>query len=100
MSFDDLEAMDQYDWPVAAEQAYPVFGRTTPAGELVQPTKADLFWMEGALAAILAYYRQAKATFRPSHRGRRGVVPPVEETLSVTTISGEAQVYLRLPAFD
>lgn len=100
MSFDDLEAMDKYDWPVAAEQAYPVFGRTTPAGELVQPTKADVFWMEGALAGILAYYLQAKETFGPAKGVRQSGVPPAEVTLSVATISGEAQVYLRLPAFD
>jgi hypothetical protein len=94
MSFDDLDAMAKYDWPVAAENAYPIFGRTTRKQEIVLPTKADVFWMEGALAAILAYLPQHK------RRGYRRVSHPTETTLSVTTISGEAQVYLRLPAFD
>ncbi len=91
MSFDDLDALAKYDWPVAAEDAYPVFGRTAPANEIVQPTKADVFWFEGALASILAFLSQHK---------RVTVVKPVEVTLPVTTIGGQAQVYLRMPAFE
>ncbi len=94
MSFGDLDAMAKYDWPVAAENAYPVFGRTTRAGEIVQPTKADAFWMEGVLAGILAFLSHHKRALR------RSVIKPIEVTLPVTTISGQAQVYLRLPAFE
>ncbi len=94
MSFDDLDAMAKYDWLVAAENAYPVFGRTTPDGEIVQPTKADVFWMEGALAGILAFLTHHKRALR------RTVLKPVEITLPITTISGQAQVCLRLPAFS
>jgi hypothetical protein len=55
MSFEDLDAMAQYAWPVAAPQAYPVFGRTTPTHEIVLPPPSDLLWMEGALAGLVAY---------------------------------------------
>ncbi|MCP4199653.1 MAG: hypothetical protein GY762_21115 [Proteobacteria bacterium] len=94
MSFDDLDALAKYDWPVAAENAYPVFGRTTRAGEIVQPTKADAFWIEGVLASITAFLSRHKRVLHPT------VVKPVEVTLPVTTISDQAQVYLRLPAFE
>lgn len=90
MSFDDLDALAKYNWPVAAENAYPVFGRTTRTGEIIQSTKADVFWMEGALAGILAFLSHHKRALR------RSVIKPVEITLPVTTISGQAQVYLRL----
>lgn len=57
MSFEDLDAMAQYDWPVAAPQAYPVFGCTTLPHAIVLPAKADLRWMEGALAGLVAYVK-------------------------------------------
>ncbi len=90
MAFDDLDAMEKYGWQAATEYAYPVFGRTTPDGTIVQPLKADTFWMEGALAAILDYLPECK---------RHGFTP-VETTRSVKTIGGEVAVYLRAPAID
>ena len=90
MTFDDLDAMEKYGWQAATEYAYPVFGRTTPDGKIVQPPKADIFWMEGALAAVLDYLPECK---------RHGFTP-VETTLSVKTIGGEVEVYLRAPAID
>jgi hypothetical protein len=91
MTFDDLDAMERYNWPVASKRAYPVFGRSTRKSEITTPKKADVFWAEGALAALLAYVRQHEPMIS-------GVLQPVELTLPVMTISGEAQVYLRLPA--
>lgn len=90
MSFDDLDAMAKYGWSVPGERAYPVFGRTTKTGEIGLPTKADLFWMEAALAGILAYLPEHKQNF----------MRPVEKTLTVTTISGKTQLHLKLPAFE
>jgi hypothetical protein len=76
MSFEDLDAMAQYDWPVAAPQAYPVFGRTTLPHAIVLPAKADLRWMEGALAGLVAYVK--------GHlERRRGGGHPADVTLSV-----------------
>ena len=93
MNFDDLDAMEEYGWPVAAENAYPVFGRTTGAGEIVAPTRQDVFWMEGALAGVLAYLRKHRQV-------HQGVLQPVEVTLHVATTGGEVQIYLRVPAFE
>jgi len=91
MSFDDLDAMARYDWPIAGEQAYPFFGRTSSKQELVLPTAADLFWMEGALTGILAYLSDHIQL-------EYGLVQPSEVTMPVTVLSGKAQIYLKLPA--
>ncbi len=90
MSFDDLDAMAKYGWSVPSEKAYPVFGRTTKTGELSLPTKADLFWMEAALAGILTYLPEHKQNF----------LQPAERRLAITTISGKTQLHLKLPAFE
>lgn len=91
MSFDDLEAMEKYQWPIASEHAYPIFARTTRNGELTVPDKRDIFWLEGALAAILAYFAQRK-------KERRHVAEPAEVTLTIATISHEEKVDLLIPA--
>jgi len=93
MSFDDLDAMARYNWPVASEQAYPVFGRTTSKQEIVLPTAADLFWMEGALTGILAFLSDHMQL-------DYGFVQPAEITLPITTLSGKARIYLKLPAIE
>jgi hypothetical protein len=46
--------------------------------------------MEAALAGILTYLPEHKHNF----------LQPAERTLTVTTISGKAQLSLKLPAFE
>jgi hypothetical protein len=93
MSFEDLDAMAQYDWPVATPQAYPVFGRTTPTHAIVLPAKADLLWMEGALAGLVVYVE--------GHlERRRGGVHPADVTLSVTLVDGKADVRVTILRLD
>jgi Domain of unknown function (DUF6930) len=91
MSFEDLEALEKYKWPIAGEQAYPIFARTTRTGELTVPDRADLFWAEAALAAILAYFEKHEKDYRRVSR-------PAKATLTISTISHEEQVFLRIPA--
>lgn len=88
-SFDDLDDLERHGWEVAAPQAYPVFGRTTPKQEIWVPEPADLFWMEGALSGLLKYLPRA---------GRRARLYPVERTVTVTTLAGPGEVALRVPA--
>ncbi|TVP63669.1 MAG: hypothetical protein EA342_17675 [Leptolyngbya sp. LCM1.Bin17] len=93
MSFDDLDAILQYDWPVVNEQAYPVFGRTTPDGELKPPSLKDLLWLEGALSGILGYLPQfLQEGF--------GDDDPDHLMLPVKTISGKAKMQLGMPELD
>lgn len=93
VSFDDLDAIAAHDWPVAAPQAYPVFGRSTADQGLALPAKADLLWMEGALAGLLTYLDQHMVL-------RRGVPQLADVTMSVARVDGEAQVRLHLLGFD
>jgi hypothetical protein len=93
VSFEDLDAMAVNDWAVAAPHAYPVFGRTTPDQTLALPAQSDLLWMEGALGALLAYMDAHMEV-------DQGEVQPVDLTVSVARVSGEAHVHLRLLAFD
>ena len=91
--FEDLDAIAAYHWPVAAPQAYPVFGRTTPEQDLVLPTKSDLLWMEGALAGLMAYVEEQMER-------HQGMVQPTDVTVSVTRVGGVAHVHLQLLGLD
>ncbi len=93
VSFDDLDAIAEHGWPVAAPQAYPVFGQSTADQGLALPSKADLLWMEGALAGLLTYIDQHMIL-------RRGVPRLADVTMSVTRVDGEVQVRLQLLGFD
>ena len=79
--------------PVAAPHAYPVFGRTTADQAIALPTKADLLWMEGALGALLAYLGAQREV-------DQGQGQPAALTVSVPRVDGEANVHLRLLAFE
>jgi hypothetical protein len=92
MSFDDLDAVAEHHWPIAAENAYPVLG-IQEGRELKLPILSDVIWMEGALAGMLAYLREQKKV-------RGYAVQPFELTLPISSVSGPAEIYLRCPAFD
>lgn len=91
MAFDDLDALEKYGWTVAAEDAYPIFARTKSDEEFEVPHSKDMLWAEGALAGVVAYIRD----YRQSRM--RYVIEPAELVIPVRTISGEKEVYLRLP---
>jgi hypothetical protein len=93
VSFDDLDAIAAHDWPVAAPQAYPVFGRSTADQGLALPTKADLLWMEGALAGLLTYLDHHMVL-------QRGVPQLADVTMSVSRVDGEVPVRLQVLGFD
>jgi hypothetical protein len=91
MSFEDLDAIAEQGWAVAAPNAYPILGRSS-SDNILQPSLSDLVWMEGALAALELYLRDHLQL-----AGRR--VLPAELTLPVHTTSGPITLGLRLPAF-
>jgi hypothetical protein len=93
MSFDDLDAIPQFGWPVVNERAYPVFGRTTQTVNIDLPTKSDLFWLEGALSGITHYLTQ----YQDSAVGPEYVD---DELLPVTTVSGSSQLRLSMPDLE
>ena len=91
VAFDDLDALELYNWPIAGKQAYPIFARTKSDEQFQLPQAKDLFWAEGALAGVVGYLRDYMQLQKPYH------IQPIEIEIPVTTISGEKQVYLRLP---
>jgi len=93
VSFDDLDAITEHGWPIAAPYAYPVFGRSTADQGLALPSKADLLWMEGALAGLLTYINQHMVL-------RRGVPQLANVTTSATRVDGEVPIRLQLLGFD
>ena len=70
-----------------------MFGRSTADQGLALPAKADLLWMEGALAGILTYIDHHMVL-------RHGVPQLADVAMSVTRVDGEASVHLQLLGFD
>ncbi|MGB0388757.1 MAG: DUF6930 domain-containing protein [Ardenticatenaceae bacterium] len=91
MNFDDLDAMEKYGWTVVGDWAYPIFFRAKGHDEVEPPRPQDMFWLEGALSAIVPFIRDKMRA-----QGYR--VWPAELTMPVATISGEKDVYLQVPA--
>jgi len=92
MSFDDLDAIQEHDWDVVDEQAYPspiYFHRTEEAR---RPTLAELQWTEAALRAIPQIVNEH---LRPDNKGD---FAPLETTLPVSTSRGEVRVFVKYPA--
>lgn len=90
MPFDDLEALETYDWPVAGQHAYPVVIRFDLSGQPSRPSKAELLQMEAALLAIPPFVLEHMEA---------GEGPPqsAEETLTVTMAAGEDRISLTYP---
>lgn len=93
MPFDDLEAIESYDWPVAGTYAYPLFVQIGLSGKPARPGKSDLLRIEAALRAIPSFVREhMEADERPPR--------PAEATLSVTMAGGEDRITLIYPVPD
>jgi len=93
VSFEDLDAIAEHDWPIAAPDAYPVFGRSTADQGLALPSRGDLLWMEGALAALLTYINDHMVW-------RRGAPQLADVTMPVARVDGEVPVHLQLLRLD
>jgi hypothetical protein len=48
----DLDAAEQFGWPVAAPEAYPVVFRVQPPQGLVSPSADELRLLEAAVRAV------------------------------------------------
>jgi hypothetical protein len=95
MRFDDLDAIEDHEWPISDEKAYPFFGRTTRTLDLDSPSRSDLMWMEGALAGIMAYLEKHKHKQSPFVLDQ-----PSDDLLSVQGVGRQLKVDLRFPDVD
>jgi hypothetical protein len=92
MSFADLDAMEQYHWPVAGEKAYPMVLKATPKndwGEL--PSASELAWLAAALRVIPDFVS------RHLHV-KSGLPRPALATYTLSGVHGNRQLMLRYPA--
>ncbi|MBI5566896.1 MAG: hypothetical protein HY870_18505 [Chloroflexi bacterium] len=89
--FDDLDALEQYGWEVANDQAYPmpvIFDFHTGA---LRPNLKDLRWYEAALRAIPIFVRDhLKSDGHGDYR-------PVETSIEVVTHEGPLKVQVKYP---
>lgn len=89
MSFYDLDAIEKYQWPVAAESAYPVTIKVVPGTDtLLVPTAAEVAWLAAALRTIpdfIAHHLCAD----------QGFPRPAEATFSLPGLHGGRQIALR-----
>jgi len=90
-SFDDLDDIAKYGWPVVSESAYPIPIKVTQTGDYTIPSKSELLWFEAAMLAIPSFVRDEM-------QADRGLPRPAEATLSVAVADGEIDIYLRYPA--
>jgi tetratricopeptide (TPR) repeat protein len=90
--FDDLEAIEEYGWEVADEEAYPIPAVFTPDSEADRPSKADLLWYEAAMRAILE--------FVPAHlkANDQGDYHPARAEFSIPIYTGLQKVIVEYPA--
>ncbi|PJH75017.1 MAG: hypothetical protein CO064_08890 [Anaerolineae bacterium CG_4_9_14_0_8_um_filter_58_9] len=92
MSFADLDAIEQYGWPVAGEKAYPMAIKATPKsdwGEL--PSASELAWLAAALRVLPDFVT------RHLH-AERGMPRPAHATYSLSGVHGGQKIALRFPA--
>jgi len=92
MTFADLDAIEQYNWPVAGEKAYPLTLKATPNSEWGEhPSASELAWLAAALRVI--------PDFVVRHIKPKGGLPrPAQATYPLTGVHGNQQLMLRFPA--
>ena len=89
MSFYDLDAIEKYQWPVAAESAYPVAIKTVPGtGTFTMLTANEIAWLAAALRAI--------PDFITHHlHAAQGLPRPAKATFGLSGLHGGRQIALR-----
>ena len=90
MSFDDLDAIRKYDWPVAGKYAYPLVLQVTRSGQPTRPSKSELFRIEAALLAIPDFVENQMAA-------AEGLPQSAMETMTIAMADGEDQISLGYP---
>lgn len=58
----DLDAIEQFGWPIAAPEAYPLLYRTKPVSELHTPSAEDFRWLETVLRTLPDFIKSGKPT--------------------------------------
>jgi hypothetical protein len=93
ISFDDIEAVEKYGWPLPEPDLYPTPSLFTPK-EFRRPDAVMLRWYEAALRAIPLFVEKHLPEDYEMDQ------PPIEADLTVTTSAGKVKVKIRFPGVD
>lgn len=90
--FEDLDAIKQYGWEIADDDAYPVPVIWARGGTVRRPQRPELQWYDAVLRALPIFIR--------SHwrRDEKRAAIPVEAVIPVTTSAGDVHVRISYPA--
>lgn len=94
MAFDDLDAIEQYNWPVARPNAYPLLLKVTAGNASGQlPNASEITWLAAALRSIPDFL-----TSQP--RFVRGLLRHSQAIVMLPGVYGNQEIFLRFPAQD
>jgi hypothetical protein len=92
MAIEDLDAIEQYGWPVAGPHAYPLVLKATSGDDWGQlPNATELTWLVAALRAIPEFLT------RHLHADR-GVPQPSQTISLLSGVYGNQSIFMRFPA--
>jgi hypothetical protein len=90
LSFEDLDAIEEHDWPVADPRAYPLVMKVVPPGKFVSPNAAEVALLAAVLRALPGFVTEAL-------RADRGVPAAAEATYPLPNVHGKDQIRLCFP---
>ena len=88
--FDDLDAIEAHQWPIAGKYAYPLPIQAGLSEHPTRPGKSDLLRLEAALLALPRFVREH---MKADARGPQ----PAEATLTIEMADGKDRIHLRYP---
>ncbi len=94
LAFEDLDAIEKYEWDIPDTKAYPSILRFNPKTDIHLPRKEDIFWLEGVLPALNEFfdkYFDADEFFLNFGEKEQ------EYRAEVQTLGGKESVYIKLP---
>jgi len=91
MSFEDLDDIERYAWPMAGDKAYPLVVKAIPKEEYSQlPTASDIAWLAAALRTIPGFVSQ--------HLGAGGgKLQPAQASFALPNVHLNQHIGLRYP---
>jgi tetratricopeptide (TPR) repeat protein len=92
--FDDLDALETYQWAVAGPQAYPVPLIFILPDEIRRPTREELLWYEAVMRAIPRFVQEHLTL------DSAGQPEPAEAHIPVNTYAGKVNVTIKYPGGD
>ncbi len=92
LPFADLDAIEEHNFEIASEDAYPVGVVIERKGQVRRPTRVEWEWYEAALRVIPIVVREHLRSTS------RGDYEPIEADISVKTQKGLIKVGVKYPA--